>query len=89
MMVKVFVYVVVFGVFLVFWANTRTHTDEEAKRILSTDGISNIELTGYAWFSCAQDDWTHTGFRGIKNGQRVEGALCGGLIFKNNTLRYK
>lgn len=61
---------------------------EEATRVLKLDGVADIKITGYAWFSCGDHDFYHTGFSGTRNGQPITGVVCSGLIFKASTIRY-
>lgn len=63
-------------------------TDEPtAARILESEGVSEVEFTGYDWFSCGGGDWFHTGFAGARNGKRVSGVVCSGFL-KAATVRY-
>ena len=63
-------------------------TDPDAARmILARDGMTKIEMTGYVFLGCSKDDWYHTGFRAVKNGQPVNGVVCAGF-FKGSTIRY-
>lgn len=62
--------------------------EQEARRVLEMDGVTDIEMTGYDWFGCSKDDQYHTGFTGIRNGHRIEGTVCSGLLFKRSTIRY-
>lgn len=63
---------------------------QEAKRILKAEGYTEVEMTGYSWFGCSEDDVYHTGFTGLNAaGNLVEGTVCSGLFFKNSTIRYK
>lgn len=59
-----------------------------ATRDLEAAGYTNIHITGYNWFGCGKDDAVHTGFTatGI-NGKPITGVVCGGLFFKNQTIR--
>lgn len=60
-----------------------------AERILSNDGYTDIKITGYSMFACSEDDFQKTGFTAKKNGNVVKGAVCSGVFFKNSTIRYK
>ena len=62
---------------------------DSAVELLTKEGYTDIEITGYSWFSCSKDDSFSTGFKARKNGNIIEGAICEGLIFKNKTIRYK
>lgn len=60
---------------------------DKAITTLKRQGYSEIEVNGYAWFACGQDDYFSTSFRAVApNGDRVEGAVCSGF-FKGNTVR--
>lgn len=60
-----------------------------ARRALEAQGFTDIEITGYAPFSCSEDDATSTGFTATNpQGKRVSGVACGGLLFKNTTIRW-
>lgn len=58
-----------------------------ARRVLETDGITEIELTGYDALGCGQGDNYATGFKGKKNGRAVKGVVCEGIT-KGATIRY-
>lgn len=63
---------------------------DNAQRVLTAQGYTDIELTGYSFFGCGQDDFKRTGFRArAPGGQPVEGVVCQGLIFKGATVRMK
>lgn len=65
-------------------------TDEAtATRILQHEGYTNIQMTGYNFFACGKEDFYRTGFTAMKNGYRIDGAVCSGLFFKNATIRYE
>lgn len=60
----------------------------DAERVLRQQGYSEIDAGGYAWLSCSKDDSVRTSFTAkAPNGEQVSGAVCGGLLFKNNTVR--
>ncbi len=60
----------------------------DSMRILSSEGVSNVQLSGYQWFECGRDDTFSQGFQGNKNGHQVQGVLCSGWL-KGITVRYK
>lgn len=65
-------------------------TDKEnAERILSQDGYTDIQITGYTFFACSSDDFQRTGFIAKKGNKLIEGSVCSGLLFKNSTIRFK
>ncbi|WP_225899780.1 hypothetical protein [Croceicoccus gelatinilyticus] len=60
---------------------------DRATEILVAQGYTEIQTTGYAYFDCGADDLFATAFEGTSpSGQRVEGAVCSGLL-KGNTVR--
>jgi hypothetical protein len=62
---------------------------KDANKALGAMGFTDIQVTGYNFWSCGQDDTYHTGFR-AKNpqGYYVEGTVCSGLIIKDATVRF-
>jgi hypothetical protein len=64
-----------------------THSNDTAFRLLAEDGVTQVQLNGYAFFGCAKGDDFATEFSGVKNGKPVKGVLCGGFL-KANTVRY-
>lgn len=62
---------------------------ESARHTLMQAGYTDIQITGYSFFSCGKDDFYQTGFiaKG-PTGMRVEGAVCEGFWFKNSTIRF-
>lgn len=65
-----------------------TVSEDDSHRILRQEGLSDVHLTGVAFFGCGKDDEFSMGFQGRKNGVPVEGVLCSGW-FKGITVRYK
>ena len=64
------------------------YTDSDvARKSLAGAGYTDIEITGYAFFGCSEDDEFHTGFKakGL-NGAPVEGVVCSGWL-KGATIR--
>ena len=62
-------------------------SEKKADRVLAGSGYSNVQYTGYKWFSCSDDDFFHTGFVADgPTGNRVSGTVCSGF-FKGNTVR--
>jgi hypothetical protein len=60
-----------------------------ARRVLESNGYTQIEITGYNMFDCSKDDFYHTGFRAkAPGGKVVSGTVCSGLFFKGNTIRF-
>jgi len=61
--------------------------EQSTEELLTREGYSNIETTGYKWFTCGGNDIYHTGFKATKNNSVVTGTVCEG-IFKGKTIRY-
>lgn len=58
-----------------------------ATKALSSAGYQNVEITGYSFFGCSEDDAFHTGFKATgQDGKPVEGVVCSGW-FKGATIR--
>ena len=69
---------------------TACTSPERSEDILSAAGYENIDITGYAMFSCSEDDTVKTGFRATgAHGERVTGAVCCGVFGKNCTIRIR
>jgi hypothetical protein len=65
-------------------------TDESsARNALQDEGFTDIRFTGYDWFACSKDDFTHTGFvaKG-PTGRESHGVVCCGMLFKACTVRF-
>lgn len=63
---------------------------EKARELLDANGYRDIEITGYNFFSCSEDDVFHTGFRATgPTGKTVEGTVCAGWFFKGATIRFE
>lgn len=61
--------------------------NESATRILTQQGYTNINITGYQYFGCSNDDSIHTGFTAkTVTGASVSGVVCSGLM-KSSTIR--
>lgn len=65
------------------------YTDNnKASEILSEQGYTQIELTGYVPFVCSNDDIFSTGFKAKNpNGKYVTGTVCNGVL-KGATIRF-
>lgn len=61
---------------------------DTARGALQDAGYSNIQVGGYAFFYCGQDDAFATEFTATNPaGNRVSGAVCSGW-FKGATIRF-
>ena len=61
---------------------------DNSHRILTKEGYTNINFTGYGWFSCSRDDTFRTNFTATKDGKQYEGTVCNGL-FSGAVVRIK
>ncbi|QBX06758.1 hypothetical protein H1O16_gp345 [Burkholderia phage BcepSaruman] len=60
---------------------------DQARRLLTQQGYTQIEITGYAPFACSKDDTFHTEFRAVSAaGHQVQGVVCSALL-KGATIR--
>ena len=71
---------------LLFFLGGCTDRTESVTKILQREGYENIELTGRAWFACAEDDFFSDGFSATKNDMPANGVVCSGLL-KGSTIR--
>lgn len=68
---------------------TGCSSSNDAQRALKAAGFTDIQTKGYAPLACSEDDFFSTKFVATNpRGERVSGAVCSGLIFKNATIRY-
>lgn len=62
---------------------------DKSRALLEANGYKSVEITGYNFFSCSEDDTFSTGFKAVgPTGQPVEGAVCAGWFFKGATIRF-
>ena len=60
-----------------------------ATQTLEKSGFENVQITGYNFLACSEDDFYHTGFKAENaKGQSVTGTVCKGLFFKGSTIRF-
>lgn len=84
MVVMILLIIAIFASGLIF---SKSFKGEDAVRVLQAEGYTNIELTGYRWFTCGEDDTFSNGFKATgKNGTTITGCVCSGF-FKGNTIR--
>lgn len=83
--------ILVVVVLMLVCAGTMGVTDEDkSKRVLESNGYSDVEFTGYDWFACGEGDWYRTGFIATSPAdKRVSGAVCCGLFLKSCTIRFE
>lgn len=63
-------------------------SEARAREVLDEQGFTDVEMTGYVWAACSDDDVTHTGFRATNpKGRKVEGVVCCGWL-KSCTVRW-
>lgn len=65
-------------------------TDKDnSYRVLSKEGYTNINFTGYSWFGCSsENDIFKTNFTATKDGKYYEGTVCRG-IFSGSVVRIR
>lgn len=62
---------------------------KDATKALTSAGFKDIEITGYDYLACSDDDTFRTGFKAVgPTGKHVEGAVCSGW-FKGATIRFE
>lgn len=88
-LVEVMVVAVILLVIVAVFASPIFGTDKAgATRVLQASGYTQIEITGYRWFTGDKGDFYHTGFKAKSpGGQIITGTVTRGLIFKSNTVR--
>lgn len=60
---------------------------DKATSVLHKQGYTDIEITGYDFFACSEDDLYATGFEAKSvTGEFISGTVCSGM-FKGNTIR--
>lgn len=79
------------GIFVLLLAmNTLNNfgvNEQDTTKILQNEGYTNIHLTGYDAFGCADGDVFSTGFTATNsNGKEIRGVVCGGYL-KGYTIR--
>jgi hypothetical protein len=73
-----------------FGATACTVPQEKAEQVLQGAGYTEIVLEGPVVLRCSDDDQRSRFFRAKgPTGQKVEGAVCCGLLAKNCTIRLK
>lgn len=58
----------------------------KVETVLKRDGYTNIRVRGWTLFGCGRDDSFVNAFTARKNGELVNGHVCGGW-FKGMTIR--
>ena len=62
---------------------------EDAERALTAEGFTDVQVVGYDWFGCGDDDWYATKFTATnRDGKPVRGTVCSGLFMKSATVRW-
>lgn len=60
---------------------------ERTERVLQEQGYTDIQIKGYSWLSCSEDDVFRTKFEAKSPvGYDIKGTVCSGW-FKGNTIR--
>jgi hypothetical protein len=62
---------------------------DKSKKVLESQGYTEVQMTGYSMFSCDENDSYSDEFTAKSpNGVKVQGAVCSG-IFKGYTIRFE
>lgn len=62
-------------------------SESDTRRALTAAGYTNIEIHGFAWLSCSEDDQFKTRFTATgPSGRPASGAVCSSW-FKGSTIR--
>lgn len=62
---------------------------DRSKALLEAQGYQDVQITGYNFWSCSEDDTYHTGFTATSPaGQQIKGTVCAGMFFKGATIRF-
>lgn len=76
---------IIIGLFAVILSGCTNSSS--AIKALEGAGYTNIEITGFRFFGCSEDDSFRTGFSSTgPTGKPVTGVVCGGLL-KGSTIR--
>ncbi len=60
----------------------------KAEKALKANNLKSVEITGYRFFGCGQDDQFHTGFTALtQDNTPVSGVVCSGWL-KGATVRF-
>ncbi|TGJ99820.1 hypothetical protein EHO57_13735 [Leptospira langatensis] len=62
--------------------------NEKSRQLLEMEGFSQIQITGFRFLGCAEEDDLAIGFKAIKNGFTVTGTICSSFFGKGHTIRY-
>ena len=84
-----FVITAILLIIIVLVASSSSTSESSAKQALLDAGYTNITLTGYEFWGCADDDIFHEGFEATgPAGRHVTGVVCSGWT-KGSTIRLK
>ena len=62
---------------------------DKSMSVLKSQGYTDVQMTGYSFFSCDKNDTYSDGFTAKSpNGSKVQGAVCSG-VFKGYTIRFE
>lgn len=63
-------------------------SEADGKRAVESAGYSHVEMTGWQWSGCGENE-TADGFRALNPaGQYVKGTVCCGFFLKGCTVRF-
>ena len=64
-------------------------SQDKSMKVLQAQGYTDVQMTGYSFFSCDKKDTYSDGFTAKSpNGSKVQGAVCSG-VFKGYTIRFE
>jgi hypothetical protein len=59
---------------------------DKVRKILERDGYTEVDVGGWTWLGCSDDDTFKNSFTAKKGGEKVDGYACGGWL-KGLTIR--
>lgn len=63
--------------------------ESDTRRTLESEGYTDVQVDGYSWFVCSDDDVFATKFTAKNaNGKIVYGTVCCGFLTKGCTVRF-
>jgi hypothetical protein len=78
----------IFAIALIALSLTGCTQPQQAERVLVESGYTDVQILGYAFFGCGNDDTFHTQFKAVSpSGKLVSGTVCSGW-FKGATIRF-
>lgn len=61
---------------------------KEANKVLEAQGMTEVQINGYSWFGCGEEDVFRSKFTAKSVvGEEISGSICGGIL-KGYTIRF-